>query len=93
MLSEATRTGPIFLPVFCMPFVRTTFLHDNYIYGTPYLTRYSHIGTFYCLTLAICVLYAGIRLMRLLDLHLQMLGSGKRYELVKTGRMKVRKEI
>ncbi|GAB5587731.1 hypothetical protein Unana1_02631 [Umbelopsis nana] len=46
--------------------------------------------TFYCLTLAICVLYAGIRLMRLLDLHLQMLGSGKRYELVKTGRMKVR---
>jgi hypothetical protein len=63
-------------------------------YKCCYATKTQHflilIGSFYCVMLAICVLYSGIRLMRLLDHHLQMLGSGNRYELVKTGRLKVR---
>ncbi|KAI9287336.1 hypothetical protein BC943DRAFT_319548 [Umbelopsis sp. AD052] len=45
---------------------------------------------FYCILLVFCVSYSGMRLMHLLGTHLSMLGSGRRYEQVKTGRMKVR---
>ncbi|KAG2176251.1 hypothetical protein INT43_005485 [Umbelopsis isabellina] len=45
--------------------------------------------TFYCTALAVCVIYSGVRLMKLLGQHLEMIGSGKRYDQVKHGRMKV----
>lgn len=90
LLSKATYSKPMCLPVFFMACVSIYHASVQMLPRNKDSNFLILIGSFYCVMLAICVLYSGIRLMRLLNHHLEMLGSGKRYELVKTGRLKVR---
>ncbi|CAM0138051.1 unnamed protein product [Umbelopsis sp. WA50703] len=63
---------------------------DN-VYLADLFTRllYSLWG-FYCICLSSCILYAGYGLTKLLDSHIRTVVDGRRHDVFKTGRIKVR---